>query len=169
MNVRPAEDTSPPSASADGASLDASQCDAPADDAAWAISRDVWSLICDLVFDNVRRREVSDAVGLSFGRVRAIRRLARQPMSMRELAAALDIDPPNATTTVDELESLGLVRRQPHPTDRRAKIVEATRKGMDMARRADAILSTPPPALSSLSADDLETLRRILRGAGVRK
>lgn len=170
MNVRPAENASPSGASPDGASLDdASQYDAPADGAASAISRDVWSLICDLVFDNVRRREVSDAVGLSFGRVRAIRRLARQPMSMRELAAALDIDPPNATTTVDELESLGLVRRQPHPTDRRAKMVEATPKGMDIARRADAILSTPPPALSSLSTDDLETLRRILRGAGVRK
>ena len=170
MSARPAENASPSGASPDGTSLDgASQYDAPADDAASAISRDVWSLICDLVFDNVRRREVSDAVGLSFGRDRAIRRLARQPLSMRELAAALDIDPPNATTTVDELESLGLVRRQPHPTDRRAKMVEATRKGMDMARRADAILSTPPPALSSLSADDLETLRRILRGAGVRK
>jgi hypothetical protein len=31
-----------------------------------------------------------------------------------------------------------------------------------MARRADAILATPPPALSALSASDLRTLRRIL-------
>jgi DNA-binding MarR family transcriptional regulator len=167
MNVRPGENASPSGAPADGG--DASRYDGPADDAASAISRDVWALLCDLVFDNVRRREVSDAVGLSFGRVRAIRRLARQPMSMRELAAALDIDPPNATTTVDELEALGLVRRQPHPTDRRAKMVEATPKGMDMARRADEILSTPPPVLSSFSTDDLQTLKRILRGAGVRK
>jgi hypothetical protein len=37
-----------------------------------------------------------------------------------------------------------------------------TRKGKNMARRADALLSTPPPALSALSTEDLEALRRIL-------
>lgn len=125
-------------------------------------ARDVWLLISDLVLDNTRRREVSEALGMSFGRARAIRRLARQPMSMGELAAALGIDPANATGVVDDLESLGIARRRPHPTDRRAKVVEVTRKGKDMARKADAILATPPTALSALSPDDLEALRRIL-------
>jgi DNA-binding MarR family transcriptional regulator len=133
-----------------------------------ATAREVWLLINDLVLDNARRREVSEALGISFGRARALRRLARQPMSMGELAAALAIDPPNATLVVDELESLGLARRRPHPTDRRAKVVEATRKGKEMARRADAILGTPPPALSALSADDLEALRRILESITAR-
>ena len=126
---------------------------------------EVWLLMSDLVLDHERRREVSEALGISFGPRRAVRRIARRPMSMGELAAALDIDPPNATVIVDDLESLGLVRRRPHPTDRRAKLVEATRKGKEMARRADAILATPPPGLSALSAEDLETLRRILRSA----
>ena len=137
--------------------------DAPHRDAAPATSREVWLLMSDLVLDHGRRREVSEALGISFGRVRAIRRLARQPMSMGELAAALGIDRPNATVLVDDLESRGLVRRRPHPSDRRAKVVEATRKGKDMARRADEILGTPPPALSALSTDDLEALRRILK------
>jgi DNA-binding MarR family transcriptional regulator len=125
-------------------------------------AREVWLLMSDLVLDNERRREVSEALGISFGRARTVRRLARRPMSMSELAAALGIDPPNATVVVDDLETLGLVRRRPHPTDRRAKVVEATRKGKEMARRADAILATPPPALSALSTEDLEALRRIL-------
>jgi DNA-binding MarR family transcriptional regulator len=137
-------------------------------DAASVTSREVWLLISDLVLDNERRREVSDALGISFGRARALRRLARQPMSMGELAAALGIDPANATAVVDELESMSLARRRPHPTDRRAKVVEATRKGKDMARRADAILGTPPPALSALSADDLQALRRILESVTAR-
>ena len=123
---------------------------------------EVWLLMSDLVLDHERRRQVSDALGVSFSRTRAVRRVARQPMSMGELAAALGIDPPNATVFVDDLESLGLVRRRPHPTDRRAKVVEATRKGKTMARQADDILRTPPPALSGLSADDLEALQRIL-------
>jgi DNA-binding MarR family transcriptional regulator len=140
MNARPAEDT----------------------------SREVWLLMSDLVLDNERKREVSEALGISFARARALRRLSRQPMSMGEFAAALGIDPPNATVVVDDLESLGLAARRQHPTDRRAKVVEATRKGKDMARRADAILGTPPAALSALSADDLEALRRILERVSAR-
>jgi DNA-binding MarR family transcriptional regulator len=124
--------------------------------------REVWMLMSDLVLDNMRRRAVSEALGMSFGRARAIRRLAREPMSMGEFAAALDIDPPNATVLVDDLEAQGLVRRRPHPTDRRAKLVEATRRGKTLARRADEILATPPEALSALPGDDLEALRRIL-------
>jgi DNA-binding MarR family transcriptional regulator len=135
----------------------------PAEDAAGAISAEVWLLMSDLVLDHQRRREVTDALGLPFGRTRALRRLARRPMSMRELATALDIDPPNATVVVDDLESQGLVSRRPHPTDRRAKVVEATRKGKDLARRADEILASPPPALSALGADELDTLRGLLR------
>jgi DNA-binding MarR family transcriptional regulator len=128
-----------------------------------ATAGEVWLLMGDLVLDNDRRREVSEALGMSFGRTRALRRLARRPMSMGELAAALGIDPPNATVVVDELESLGLARRGPHPTDRRAKVVEATSEGQEMARRADTILGTPPPGLDALGADDLETLRRIIK------
>jgi DNA-binding MarR family transcriptional regulator len=137
--------------------------DAPPRDATSVTAREVWLLMSDLVLDHDRRRAVSDALGMSFGRARAIRRVARRPLSMGELATALSIDPPNATVLVDDLESMGLVRRRPHPTDRRAKVVEVTRKGKDMARRADTILATPPPALGALSADDLEALRRILK------
>ena len=125
-------------------------------------AHEVWALMSDLVLDNQRRREVASAAGISFGRTRAVRRLAKRPMSMREFADALGIDPPNATAVIDDLESMGLVRRRPHPTDGRAKLVEATRKGKALARRADEILATPPAELSTLKAQDLETLRRIL-------
>ena len=128
-------------------------------------ARAVWLLMSDLVLDNTRRREVTEALGMSFGRTRAIRRLARAPMSMGELAGVLGIDPPNATVLVADLESQGLVQRRPHPTDGRAKVVEATRKGKDLARRANAILATPPAGLSELGPDDLETLRRLLESA----
>ena len=125
-------------------------------------SREAWLLMSDLVLDHGRRREVSEALGMSFARTRAIRRLAQRPMAMGELAAAMGIDPPNATVLVDDLEAQGLVRRRPHPTDRRAKLVEPTRKGRAAARKAEAILATPPPGMSRLGAADLEALRRIL-------
>jgi len=103
------------------------------------LSREVWTLMSDLVLDHQRRREVSEAVGLSFSRARAVRRVADEPLSMGELAAALGIDRPNATVLVDDLERHGLVRRRPHPTDRRAKLVEATHKGKNIARRAASV------------------------------
>ena len=125
-------------------------------------ARETWLLMSDLVLENTRRREVSEAIGMSFGRARAIRRLARGPMSMRELADALGIDPPNATVVVAGLEQQGLAERRPHPTDGRAKVVEATEKGKALARQADEILATPPAALTALDPADLATLRRIL-------
>jgi DNA-binding MarR family transcriptional regulator len=131
------------------------------DDAA----REAWLLMSDLVLDHERRREVADAVGMTFARASTVRRLVRRPMSMRELADALGIDPPNATKVVDDLEARGLVQRRPHPTDRRAKLVEATRKGKALARRANTILATPPPSLSALDPGDLATLREILTKA----
>src|SRR4051812_18160908 len=132
-------------------------------DARPAATHEVWLLINDLVLDNDRRREVSETLGMSFGRARALRRIARRPMSMSELAAALGIDPANATSVVDELESLKLARRRPHPTDRRAKLVEATRKGKEVARRPRAVPGPPPPGLSELPARALGALRGIHR------
>lgn len=136
----------------------------PAEDTA-VTAREAWALMSDLVLDHERRREAADALGMSFARVRAVRRIAQRPMSMREIAAVLDIDPANATPVVDDLESLGLVRRRPHPTDRRAKLVEATPEGKQAARKADDILLTPPPGLSALSPGELETLLQLLRRA----
>ena len=67
-------------------------------------ARDAWQMMSDLVLDSHRRRVVSDQLGMSFGKIRALRRIADRPMSMRELAAQLGVDPPNLTTLVDDLE-----------------------------------------------------------------
>lgn len=125
-------------------------------------ARRAWLRMSDLVLANERRRAVADALGMSFGRARAVRRVARRPMTMSELAEALGIDRPNATTLVDGLENEGLVRRRPHPTDRRAKLVEATAKGKRLAQKANDILGTPPPELTDLSVSDLEALNSLL-------
>jgi DNA-binding MarR family transcriptional regulator len=121
--------------------------------------------MCDLVLDNQRRREVSDALGMSFGRIRAIRRIARAPMSMGELATNLGIDAPYATLVVDELERQGLVERRPHPTDRRIKLVATTERGSAVARQAEEIMGRPPASLAQLPAPQLEEVARALEAA----
>jgi DNA-binding MarR family transcriptional regulator len=127
-------------------------------------AREAWQAMAALVLDNQRRREVSEQTGVSFGTMRALRRIAGRPMPMRELAGLLGVDPPNLTVVIDDLERSGLVERHAHPTDRRVKLVVATPKGVALARRADKILDRPPAGLLDLPADELETLVRILAG-----
>ena len=126
---------------------------------------EVWRLMAEMVLDNERRREVSEAAGLSFGKLRALRRLARRDMAMRDLAALLTVDAPNLTAMVDDLERRGLVERHAHPTDRRIKVVAITPAGRDLANRAQAILDRPPEGLAKLPPQDIETLAGILRRA----
>ena len=119
----------------------------------------------DLVLDNQRRREVSDALGMSFGRARAIRRLARRPMSMRELAARWASTRPTrpcSSTSSRPRASCAGGRIPPTGGPRSSR---RRARARTLARRADAILATPPPALSALGAEDLEALRRILERA----
>ena len=129
-------------------------------------AEEVWRLMRALVLDNDRRADVCAALGLSFGRIRALRRIAEGPLSMGALAAALSTDGPYVTVLVDSLEEEGLVERRPHPEDRRAKLVVATERGLAEGRRATAILETPPAALRALAPADIDELLRILRSAG---
>ncbi len=126
-------------------------------------AREAWQIMIELVTDNERRREVSERTGLSFGKLRVLRRVAKEPRTMGELASLLNIDPPNLTALVDDLERFGFVARRVHPSDRRAKLVAATRSGAALARRAKQIMEQPPAAMGELSPDELEALQRILR------
>jgi DNA-binding MarR family transcriptional regulator len=124
---------------------------------------EAWDIMRELVLDNERRREVSDALGMTFARIKALRRIDQVPGSMGELASTLGIDRPYMTIVVDDLERQGLVQRKPHPADRRAKLVETTTRGKEMASRAQAILNRPPAQLAALPEDELTALLRGLR------
>ncbi|WP_261576064.1 MarR family winged helix-turn-helix transcriptional regulator [Frankia gtarii] len=122
----------------------------------------VWRRIRALVIDrNERRREVCEALDLSFIRVKALLALQAGALTLGELAAALSIDRPYTTLTVHELERRGLAERTVHPDDRRSKLVELTASGRMAARLADDMLNRPPAALVALDAADLAALDRI--------
>jgi len=126
------------------------------------VAERAWRAMGDLVLDNDRQRAVSEALGVSFARLKALRRVAWKPMTGRELADAIGTDPPHVSLIVDELESKGLVERTPHPTDRRAKIVTVTAAGRRAAQKAERMLFEPPAALRALPAEDLAALDRIV-------
>jgi DNA-binding MarR family transcriptional regulator len=131
------------------------------------ISRDqelrlVWDRIRTMVYDDNRRAEVSAAVGLSFVKVKALRRLLVRPMPMRDLAAELVVDKPYMTQVVDALEERDLVLRTVDARDRRCRIVSLTEEGRATAERSEEILTRPPAILDQLSDVDLAELTRIL-------
>jgi len=41
-----------------------------------------WQMMRELVLDNERRKEASSALGLSFARIKALRRIAESPLPM---------------------------------------------------------------------------------------
>jgi DNA-binding MarR family transcriptional regulator len=126
------------------------------------LARRVWDAMSEVVLSHDRKLAVSDALGLSFARVRALRRLTAEPATLRALAELLAADPPYVTLIVDDLEERGLVKRTPHPEDRRAKLVKLTAAGRTAAARAEAILDEPPAALRDVPAEDLEAMLRVL-------
>ena len=103
-------------------------------------------------------------IDLSFARMRALWFLhCSGPRMMSELRRQLGVTPGNVTALTDALESEGLVRRLPHPTDRRATLVELTPAG---AAKCDDLYATQLDAVGTLfddlSLDDqLELLRLI--------
>jgi DNA-binding MarR family transcriptional regulator len=138
----------------------------PAADLSTDHAGSAWQAMRTLVLElNDRRAVVSAEIGLSFVRIKALGKLARAPMTMRDLAAALGIDAPYTTVVVDDLEERGLAERRPDPEDRRRKIVAILPAGARLSRRAQQLLHVPPPALAALAADDLAALDRILHAA----
>lgn len=123
----------------------------------------VWQQMREFVLErNDRRREVADAAGLSYVRVKALRRIAAEPLTLGELADFLVNDRPYTTLVVNALERRGLVVRTPHPLDRRRKIVTATADGKAVLHKANAVSDAPPDALCALSEHELATLRKLL-------
>jgi DNA-binding MarR family transcriptional regulator len=123
-----------------------------------------WRAMSDVVLDHDRKIAVSHALGLSWARVRALQRLAAQPRTLSALAEELAADPPYVTLMVDDLEQRRLVKRTPHPDDRRSKLVKLTAAGRAATARAQTILDEPPAALRELAPEELATLLRLLEG-----
>ena len=130
-----------------------------------AIADEVWQRMSALVHENRGdwKRAVIDRTGLPFSRIRVLRRLARTPMTVKELAEAATMDAPAATVAVNDLEERGLVLRQTNPANRLCKVVSLTEEGQAVAAAVEAVQDPAPAALAALGDADLLALQTILR------
>ena len=128
------------------------------------VADEVWRTMAALVIDNRDswKRAVVERTGLPFSRIRVLRRLARGPRSVKQVAAAATMDAPAATVAVNDLEDRGLVVRTPDPTNRRCKVVSLTDAGHDMVDAIDSIDDPAPAVLAGLDDAELKELRALL-------
>ncbi|WP_078312685.1 MULTISPECIES: MarR family transcriptional regulator [unclassified Mycobacterium] len=123
--------------------------------------------MASLVLDNRDswRRTVVEKTGLPFSRVRILRRLARQSMTVKAIAEATALDAPAATVAVSDLEQRGLVVRRIDPDNRRCKRVSLTDEGQQLMAVIAEMDDPAPAGLAALSEDELKNLRAILERA----
>jgi len=88
----------------------------------------------------------------------------RGALPLSVIGSRLQVHPTSVTSAVDRLERQGLVRRVPHPTDRRTKLAELTPAGRELALAASARLNETVFADPGLASDEVETLNGMLRG-----
>jgi DNA-binding MarR family transcriptional regulator len=129
------------------------------------VDRDrAWQALVALVMDSRWdwRRRMSEAAGLPFSRVRALDRLRHGPLTLRALAEVIGADPPATTVIVNDLEGRGLVVREAHPEDKRAKIVSLTPSGRRVLKSAQGVTHRAPEIFASLTDEEVGDLARIV-------
>ena len=112
-----------------------------------------------------RVEEVLRPFDLSFARYEVLMlllfsRAGALPLS--RLGDRLQVHPTSVTNVVDRLQAQGLVRRCPHPTDRRATLAELTEAGRALAGQATAELNARVFADPGLGGEDVDRLIGVL-------
>src|ERR1700755_1925053 len=84
-----------------------------------------------------------------------------RPLSVKEIAAALQLDSATLSPMLKRLEAVGLITRTRSAADERATDVELTKAGVQLRRRA---LKIPPAVIErrGVCIDELELLHNVL-------
>jgi DNA-binding MarR family transcriptional regulator len=83
-------------------------------------------------------------------------------LPLSRIGARLQVHPTSVTSAVDRLEAQGLVRRVPHPTDRRTTLAELTEDGRAVVDAATAALNARVFTHPGLPPGRVETLVTVL-------
>lgn len=102
---------------------------------------------------------------LTFARYEALVLLyfSRQgELPLGKMGDRLMLHPTSVTNIVDRLEEQGLLRRVPHPTDRRTTLAQLTDEGRTLVEEATQAAGKARLGMGSLSEADLDTMTHLL-------
>jgi DNA-binding MarR family transcriptional regulator len=102
--------------------------------------------------------------GLTYARMRLLGTLhCKGSQIMSDISDDLGVTRRNVTALVDALENEGLVRRMPHPTDRRATIIELTPQGVETTNSMyNGHREAVAEVFANISQDERHELIRLL-------
>jgi DNA-binding MarR family transcriptional regulator len=86
----------------------------------------------------------------------------RGSLPMRVMGERLQLHPTSVTNIVDRLEADGLVKRTPHPSDRRTTLVEICAAGRELCETATRSVSEVNLGLRGLTERQTEQLTDLL-------
>ena len=101
---------------------------------------------------------------MTYARMRLLGSLhCKGPQIMSSISDELGVTRRNVTALVDALEEEDLVRRKPHPTDRRATVIEMTDRGeLTMDEAYDEHRIAVAELFADLDDEDRKELTRML-------
>ncbi|MEV4569930.1 MarR family transcriptional regulator [Nonomuraea sp. NPDC049419] len=103
-------------------------------------------------------------LGLTAQQGAVLMRVALGENAPHQLAALVGTDTAGMTRLLDRLAAKGLIRRRPHPSDRRAQIVEITDQGKDLLPRVFPVFGQAGERLmAGFSADEQKLATELLR------
>ena len=103
--------------------------------------------------------------GLTFARYEALVLLTFSrsgSLPLGKMGERLMVHPTSVTNIVDRLEAQGLVRRTPHPTDRRTTLCEITDEGRKVGAAATDVVVGIDLGIAGLSDRESDQLTRLL-------
>ena len=126
----------------------------------------------EIEFLNARARSIGSAIANDLLQEHGLRVRSYSVLALasgdlrptqRDLAGFLRLDPSQIVALVDELESAGLVRREPDPGDRRSKVIVATDAGETRyAAARTATARAEELALAALTSAERDQLRALM-------
>ncbi len=113
-------------------------------------------------------REVDESLSMpQFHLLRLIALNGRHQIG--EVADFLGVTPPAATKAIDKLEGLGLIRREPSPTDRRATLLAVTQSARALVSRYEELeRDRLRPILVNFSAAEVSQFENLLERFALR-
>jgi DNA-binding MarR family transcriptional regulator len=130
-----------------------------------ALSRNTGFLVSRMgLFASKRFGERIATIGLTTRMWGALNVLvAEGPITQQALGKSIGMDPSSMVSTIDELESRGLVERRRHPADRRAYALHVTDGGHEtLARGRELAREAQDELLAPLTAGERDQLRELL-------
>ena len=116
---------------------------------------------------HTRTAEALESIGLTTALFALLNVLeTREGAIQHELGSAMSIDPSTMVSLIDQLESAGLAKRRPRPTDRRAREIAITPKGRRVVAKGRRLaMQVEDSVLQGLSQAERRRMLALLRRA----